>query len=98
MLFVASISQAETPKEIFDRVCAKCHGKDGKGKTPEGIKRNITNITNAKFQESLKDSDAFKRIKEGIKKDNKVKMEPEPNLSDEQVKELIIYVRSLKEK
>jgi len=49
-------------------------------------------------QESLKDSDAFKRIKEGIKKDNKVKMEPEPNLSDEQVKELIIYVRSLKEK
>jgi cytochrome c553 len=83
-------------KENFDKACAKCHGADGKGKTKMGEKLGIKDLTDAKVQESFKDEDAFKAIKEGIKKEDKTLMKAAEGLSDDDIKALVKFVRGLK--
>ena len=84
-------------KENFEKSCAKCHGKEGKGDTKMGAKLSIKDLTDAKVQDGFKDEDAVKAIKEGLKdKDGKLQMKPIEGLSDEDVTALVKYVRTLK--
>lgn len=84
-------------KENFDKACAKCHGKEGKGDTKMGQKLSIRDLTDAKVQESFTDEGAFKAIKEGLKdKDGKTQMKAAEGLSDDDIKALVKQVRSLK--
>jgi len=84
-------------KENFDKACAKCHGKEGKGDTKMGAKLNIKDLTDAKVQESFTDEAATKAIKEGLKdKEGKLQMKPIEGLSDADVAGLVKYVRTLK--
>jgi len=92
-LLTASAGDA---KENFEKSCVKCHGADGKGKTKMGEKLSIKDLSDAKIQESFKDEDAFKAIKEGIKKDDKTLMKAAEGLSDDEIKALVGYVRTLK--
>ena len=59
---------AADAKETYEKDCAKCHGKEGKGDTKMGQKLGIRDLTDAKVQAELKDEAAFKAIKDGIKK------------------------------
>ena len=95
-LLVAALANAGDAKETYDKACAKCHGADGKGKTKRGETLGIKDLTEAKVQEELKDDAAFKAIKEGIKKDDKVLMKPAEGLSDDDIKGLVKLVRGLK--
>jgi cytochrome c553 len=93
--FTASAADA---KETYEKDCAKCHGKDGKGKTKMGEKYNAKDYTDAKVQEELKDDAAIKAIKEGYKdKEGKQVMKPAEGLSDEEVKGLVAYMRKFKQ-
>ena len=84
-------------KENWDKQCAKCHGPDGKGDTKMGQKLAIKNLTDAKLQSEMKDEEAFKAIKEGIKdSEGKIKMKPAEGLSDDEIKALVAQVRTLK--
>src|SRR5215468_10561949 len=84
-------------KENWDKNCAKCHGPDGKGETKMGQKLGIKDLTDAKLQGELKDDQAFKAIKEGIKdNEGKIKMKPAEGLSDDDIKALVVHVRTLK--
>ena len=77
--------------------CAKCHGPDGKGNTKMGKKLGIADLTDAKTQAGFTDEDAIKAIKEGVKdKSGKTTMKAIEGLSDDDIKALIPYVRSLK--
>ncbi len=77
--------------------CAKCHGADGKGGTKMGKKLNIADLTDAKVQAGFTDDDALKAMKEGVKdKNGKVAMKPIEGLSEDDMKALVPYVRSLK--
>ena len=77
--------------------CAKCHGADGKGDTKMGKKLSIADLTDAKVQASFTDEQAAKAVKEGVKdKSGKVTMKPIEGLSDDDIKALVPYVRSLK--
>ena len=88
---------ADDAKTIFEKDCAKCHGTDGKGQTKMGQKLGIKNLTDAKVQAELKDDQAFKSIKEGIKdNEGKIKMKPAEGLSDDEIKALIAHVRAFK--
>jgi cytochrome c6 len=49
---------------IFAKKCAKCHGKDGKGKS-----ENAPDFTNAKFKQKT-DNELYKAITKGIKSDD----------------------------
>lgn len=90
-------ARADDAKAIYEKDCAKCHGVDGKGQTKMGQKLGIKDYTDAKVQADLKDEDAVKAIKEGLKdKDGKVLMKPAESLSDEDVKGLVAYIRTFK--
>jgi cytochrome c553 len=96
VLATAALVRAGDVKENWDKSCAKCHGPDGVGKTKMGEKLGIKDLTDAKVQDSFKDADAFKAIKEGLKKDDKTLMKAAEGLSDDEINALVKHVRSLK--
>jgi cytochrome c553 len=98
MAVSALSASAVDAKETYEKDCAKCHGKDGKGKTKMGEKYNAKDYTDAKVQEELKDEAAIKAIKEGYKdKEGKQVMKPSEGLSDEEIKGLVAYMRKFKQ-
>lgn len=94
--FTAALSaMAGDAKENYDKLCAKCHGADGKGQTKMGQRLNVKDFTDAKVQADLKDDAATKAIKEGLKdKDDKTLMKPFDDLSADDIKALVQYVRA----
>jgi mono/diheme cytochrome c family protein len=84
-------------QQNWDKDCAMCHGKDGKGQTTVGRKLQIKDFTDPKAQASFTDDQATKVIKEGITQDGKLKMKPfGDKLSDDEIKALVAHVRGLK--
>src|ERR1041385_6984061 len=76
-------ASASDVKENWGKLCAKCHGDDGKGQTKMGQKLEIKDLTDAKLQADLKDEKAFKAVKEGIKDaEGKIKMRSEEHTSE----------------
>ncbi len=91
------VASAADAKETWDKQCAKCHGKDGKGQTAMGKKLGIKDYTDAKVQADMKDDEMAKAIKDGVKdKDGKQVMKPTEGASDDDVKALVKLVRSFK--
>jgi len=82
-------------KAVYSDNCAKCHGDDGKGQTKMGQKLGARDYSDAKVQDSVSDADAFKSIKEGMKKDDKTLMKPS-ELSDDDIKASVTFLRTLK--
>lgn len=88
---------AADAKGNYDKSCAKCHGKEGKGDTKMGQKLGIKDYTDAKVQAEMKDEAATKAIKEGLKdKEGKVLMKPAEDLSADDIKALVAYMRAFK--
>src|SRR6266700_7030820 len=97
LAFVATAAlsaRADDPKAIYEKDCAKCHGADGKGDTKMGKKLGVKDYTDPKVQAEMKDDQMFKSVKEGIKDGDKTKMKPAENLSDDEIKALVAYVRA----
>jgi mono/diheme cytochrome c family protein len=93
--FAAAITaSAADGKTNWDSLCAKCHGADGKGQTKMGQKLGVKDFTDAKVQADIKDDAAFKEGRKDA--DGKTLMKAFDTLSDEEVKALVQYVRSLK--
>ena len=93
----AMTASAAEAKENWTKMCAKCHGEDGKGQTKMGQKLGIKDYTDAKVQEGFKDEAAVKALKEGLKdKEDKILMKPAEGLSDDEIKGLVAYVRAFK--
>ena len=82
-------------KAVYSDNCAKCHGDDGKGQTKMGTKLGAKDYSSAAVQAAVSDDQAFKSIKEGMKKDGKSLMKPS-ELSDSDIKASIAYLRTLK--
>ena len=92
---VVSASAADV-KENWEKSCAKCHGPDGKGDTKMGKKLEVKDFTDAKVQADMKDDAMLKAIKEGVKDGEKTRMKAAEGLSDEEMKDLVAYVRKFK--
>lgn len=91
-----AVSFAAPASEIWTNQCAKCHGADGAGKTKIGQKLKLKDYSDAKVQADLKDEDITKAIKNGITEGGKEKMKAFSDLSDDDVKALVAYVRTFK--
>jgi mono/diheme cytochrome c family protein len=84
---------------IYEKDCAKCHGKDGKGQTTMGKKMGAKDYTDAKVQDAVTDEAAFKATKEGFKdKDGKTLMKPADGMTDDDIKAVVKYMRTFKGK
>jgi mono/diheme cytochrome c family protein len=97
-IMAATLSaRAGDGKALFEQTCAKCHGVDGKGDTKMGQKLGARDYTDAKVQSDTKDDAAFKAIKEGLKNaDGKSLMKAYDDLSDDDIKGLVAYMRTFK--
>lgn len=91
---------AADAKDNYEKLCAKCHGADGKGDTKMGKKLNIKDYTDAKVQAAYKDEEAVKAIKEGLKEkdSDKTLMKAFADLSDDEIKALVKLMRDFKAK
>jgi mono/diheme cytochrome c family protein len=98
LLAVSAISvRAGSAEENWNANCVQCHGKTGAADTKMGKKLNAKDLTDAKTQASFTDADAAKAIKEGMKEDGKTVMKAfGDKLSDDDIKALVAYVRTLK--
>ncbi len=92
---------AATAKATFQQECAKCHGRDGKGHTPMGRILRLKDFTNPKVQKEMKDAEMFKTIKNGAKDKATGRERMKAfggSLTDQQIKDLVAYVRGLGKK
>ena len=87
-------ANAADGSEIFAKECAKCHGAAGKGDTTMGKKLNIKDL--GAEQSKLSDAQIAKNIKDGIETDGKLRMKPIKGLSDDDIKAVTKFVRTLK--
>ena len=93
--FAASVNAADA-KENYEKFCAGCHGKDGKGQTKLGQKFEVRDYTDPEVQKKLKDEVMFTSVKEGLKKGDKTLMKPFDKLSDDEIKGLVKHMREFK--
>ena len=93
----AASSWAADAKALWEANCKQCHGATGKGDTAMGKKLNAADLTDAKKQASFTDAQATDAIKNGLKENGKTTMKAfGGKLSDDDVKALVAYVRTLK--
>ncbi|MCB1125171.1 MAG: cytochrome c [Verrucomicrobiae bacterium] len=84
-------------KATYEKECAKCHGKEGKGDTKMGQKLECKDYSKAEVWAKFKDEEALKALKEGLKKDGKTQMKAfGDKLKDQEIKDLIAFMKKFK--
>src|SRR6266853_3727772 len=91
-VFVLFSARGEDPKTNWANNCMQCHGPDGSANTSMGKALNAKDLTNAQIQSSLTDAEAAAAIKDGMTK----MIAFGGRLSDDEIKSLVAYVRTLK--
>ncbi len=90
-------ARAADVKTNWDNNCTQCHGKDGRADTKMGKQLSAKDLTDPKVQAAFTDAKATQSIKEGVKQNGKTTMKAfAGKLSDEEIKALVAYVRTLK--
>ena len=89
--------RAADAKTNWANNCAQCHGPTGKGDTKMGKMVGAMDLTDPQKQASFTDAKATESIKNGVKQNGKTTMKAfGGKLSDDEIKALVAYVRSLK--
>jgi cytochrome c6 len=89
-LLTAAIPAGAQAADLYKSKCQACHGPDGKGDTAAGKKLGVKDFHSPEVAK-MSDQELFNITKQG-----KNKMPSYNNkLTDDQIKELIKYIRSL---
>ncbi len=98
LLVASAISgRAADAKALWAANCTPCHGASGNGDTKMGKTLGAADLTDAKKQASFTDAQAMTAIKDGVKQNGKTAMKAfGGKLSDDDIKTLVAYVRTLK--
>ncbi|PKL77128.1 MAG: hypothetical protein CVV27_06750 [Candidatus Melainabacteria bacterium HGW-Melainabacteria-1] len=91
----AAAGNAANGKKLYAAQCTVCHGVLGKGDGPAGksLKPPARDLSSGVFKYGSSDAALAKLIKTG-----KSPMPGFANLSDQQLKDLVAYIRTLKKK
>ena len=66
----ASIAAAGfAPSKLFVERCAKCHGEDGRARTPKGQKMKARDFTDPEFQKDKTDAQLIDSVTNGTEND-----------------------------
>lgn len=88
---ISLLTEDET-KKLYDKNCAKCHGKDGRAKTFRSKFVHAQDFTDKTWRENTTNDQMTETIKTG-----RGKMPAfAKKLNDEQIKALIEYIRMFK--
>jgi cytochrome c oxidase cbb3-type subunit 3 len=92
-------ADVEEGKKLYGQICATCHGQSGKGDGPGAAALNPKprDHTDKEYMSKLTDDDLFKVIKNGGASVGKSPLMPPwgSTLKDDQIKDVIAYVRTL---
>jgi mono/diheme cytochrome c family protein len=94
----AAAGDVAAGKELYKTRCAQCHGEDGKANTPiaKALQPPPRDHSNGNYMNKLDDAHLAKVIKGGGTAVGKSAiMPPQADLTDDQVANLIAYMRSL---
>ena len=94
-LGLTSAVRASDGKTVYGDSCAKCHGDDGKGATKMGTKLGAKDYSLKATWADLTDAQASKAVTDGLKKDDKTLMKPFADLSADDVKAVVDYMKTL---
>ena len=84
-------------RATYEKECARCHGKDGKGDTRVGRRLECKDYSKAEVWAKLKEPEVLKVLKEGLQKDGRILMRPYGHkLKDQELKDLITYMKTFK--
>ena len=92
VMLCSAAHAADTAETIYKTKCAMCHGPDGTGDTPAGKAMKVRDLSSEDVQK-MDDSDLSAVISGG-----KGKMPAYKTLAPDQVKDLVIFVRSIGKK
>jgi mono/diheme cytochrome c family protein len=94
LLGVANVAIAG--KSLYAIHCTMCHGDSGKGEGTAGGSLAVkpSDLTTAEAA-AASDGKLFLVIKNGIKKEGKLTMPPAKKVTDEQIWQIVAYVRTL---
>lgn len=79
--------------ELFQRRCASCHGKDGKGETAIGKKKNLRALGSPDVQ-ARSDEELTTQIAEGGTSGDRQHAFKDKGLSDDDIAELVTLIRA----
>ena len=83
---------AADARATYNAKCAVCHGRDGRGRTARGRRTHSRDLTDAGWQNDVTDERLYTSIRNGKGKMPAFKK----SLNDNQVDELVSYVRRLR--
>jgi len=96
---VAQGADVEQGKKIYNEPgrCATCHGPSGKGDGALAANLPVKprDHTDKEYMSKLSDEDLFKVIKGGGNAVGKSPLMPPSGLTDDQIKDVIAYIRTL---
>jgi len=91
VVLLSSPAKGDDAAALYKSKCAMCHGPDGKGETPTGKAMKARSFSSDEVKKES-DADLTAIITKG-----KGKMPPfDKKLTDDQIKDLVKYIRSLK--
>lgn len=97
LMLVANTAMAADAAALWDKNCASCHGKDGKGQTKMGEKLKVRDLTDPAVKAKVTKASAADSMKKGVEQDGKVVMKPyNDKLSEEEIQALADHSVSFK--
>ena len=95
----AYAADAEQGKKLYGQFCASCHGQSGKGDGPAAAALNPKprDHTDKEYMSKMSDEDMLKVIKNGGASVGKSPLMPPwgASLKNEQIQDIIVYIRTL---